>query len=206
MSIRSPLARLTSAACFMFLSCGAGHAQDALNPNRFNRLLPPKKERTPPLAKDGIHDAGNAGIRVLQQPREAFTRLEPGTAGNYVDWVKSINQQKIQPRYDLQDPTAEGLVFDLNIVREVKGSMPDVVYPHKQHTQWLDCSNCHPDIFIPQKGANAISMVDILLGEKCGVCHGKVAFPVNECRRCHSKPKDEPDTASAAVSQEVVAK
>ena len=78
-----------------------------------------------------------------------------------------------------------------NYVREVKGSMPDVVYPHKQHTQWLDCSNCHPAIFIPQKGANQISMASILLGEKCGVCHGKVAFPVSECRRCHSRPKEQ---------------
>jgi c(7)-type cytochrome triheme protein len=79
--------------------------------------------------------------------------------------------------------------MDLNIVREVKGSMPDVVYPHKQHTEWLDCSNCHPAIFIPQKGANQISMASILLGQKCGVCHGKVAFPVSECRLCHSRKK-----------------
>ena len=78
--------------------------------------------------------------------------------------------------------------MDLNIVREVKGSMPDVVYPHKQHTEWLDCSN-YPAIFKPQKGANQISMAGILLGQQCGVCHGKVAFPVSECRLCHSKPK-----------------
>jgi c(7)-type cytochrome triheme protein len=88
-------------------------------------------------------------------------------------------------------------VMDLNIVREVKGSMPDVVYPHKQHTEWLDCSNCHPKIFIPQKGANQISMASILLGQKCGVCHGKVAFPVSECRLCHSRKK-----AAATVAAE----
>ena len=80
--------------------------------------------------------------------------------------------------------------MDLNIVREVKKSpMPDVVYPHKQHTEWLDCSNCHPDVFIPKKGADQISMAAILLGQKCGVCHGKVAFPVTECKRCHSSKK-----------------
>jgi c(7)-type cytochrome triheme protein len=89
--------------------------------------------------------------------------------------------------------------MDLNIVREVKGSMPDVVYPHKQHTEWLDCSNCHPAIFVPQKGANSISMASILLGEKCGVCHGKVAFPVSECRLCHSKKKDLARPAQAAT-------
>jgi uncharacterized OB-fold protein len=32
-------------------------------------------------------------------------------------------------------------------------------------------------------------MAAILLGQKCGVCHGKVAFPVSECKRCHSQPK-----------------
>lgn len=193
--------RLMAIAVCLLLGYGSSQAQEPNDPNRFNRLLPPKQERTPPLARDGIHDAGNSGIQVLQQPREAFARLKPSSAGNYVDWVKSINEQKIQPRYDLMDPTAEGLVFDLNIVREVKGSMPDVVYPHKQHTQWLDCSNCHPDIFIPQKGANEISMVEILLGKKCGVCHGKVAFPVNECRRCHSKPKEPIAGEQVAASQ-----
>ena len=91
-------------------------------------------------------------------------------------------------------------MLDFNIVREVKGSMPDVVYPHKQHTEWLDCSNCHPAIFIPQKGANQISMAAILLGEKCGVCHGKVAFPVSECRLCHSKKKDVASAAAPAAA------
>ena len=36
---------------------------------------------------------------------------------------------------------------------------------------------------------NNISMASILLGEQCGVCHCKVAFPVSDCRRCHSKNK-----------------
>ena len=84
---------------------------------------------------------------------------------------------RIAPRWDRNDDKAAAVVMDLNIVREVKGSMPDVVYPHKQHTEWLDCSNCHPKIFVPQKGANQISMASILLGQQCGACHGKVAFP-----------------------------
>jgi c(7)-type cytochrome triheme protein len=86
--------------------------------------------------------------------------------------------------------------MDLNIVREVKGSMPDVVFPHKPHTEWLDCSSCHPAIFIPQKGANQISMASIMLGQKCGVCHGRVAFPISECRLCHARQK----TAGAGIT------
>jgi len=162
--------------------------------NAFNRLLRTPGKRNLPPAEDGIHDPTNDGTLALQAPLAAFGPFPKSNAGNRVDWVKALAENKIQPRYDRIDPAAVPAVMDLNIVREVKGSMPDVVYPHKQHTEWLDCSNCHPAIFIPQKGANQISMAAILLGQKCGVCHGKVAFPVSECRLCHSKNK----TAAAA--------
>jgi c(7)-type cytochrome triheme protein len=130
------------------------------NPNAFNRLMKPPSERNAPPEADGIHDPTADGTLMLQPPQESFAGLPKSRSGNYVNWSKAVEN---------------GLV--------------DVVYPHKQHTQWLDCSNCHPAIFIPMKGANQISMASILMGEKCGVCHGKVAFPVSECRRCHSKPK-----------------
>ncbi len=147
-------------------------------------------------AEDGIHDPGNDGTHALQPPMSSFGSLPRSPAGNRVDWVGALDQKRLQPRWDRNDPNAAPVVMDLNIVREVKGSMPDVVYPHKQHTEWLDCSNCHPSIFVPQKGANQITMAGILLGQQCGVCHGKVAFPVSECRLCHSKKKD---TATAAA-------
>ena len=157
--------------------------------NAFNRLLRPPSQRNLPPTEDGIHDATLDGTQALQPPRTAFAGLPGAGAGNRIDWVRSLEQKKIAPRWDRADQAAEPVVFDLNIVREVKGSMPDVVYPHKQHTEWLDCSNCHPALFVPQKGANQISMAGILLGQACGACHGKVAFPVSECRLCHSKKK-----------------
>ncbi|WP_460894940.1 c(7)-type cytochrome triheme domain-containing protein, partial [Ramlibacter monticola] len=165
--------------------------------NTFNRLMRPTLRNRPP-AEDGIHDPSNDGTMALQPPNTAFTELNRSNAGNRVDWVKSLREGKIKPRADRVDDKVAPAVMDLNIVREVKGSMPDVVYPHKQHTEWLDCSNCHPAIFKPQKGANQISMAGILLGQQCGVCHGKVAFPVSECRLCHSKPKS---TATAGAPE-----
>lgn len=176
------------ASAFVF-SSGA-FAQASADVNTFNRLMKPKAQRNLPPPQDGIHDPTNDETNQLQPPRDAFKGFVGSSWGNQVNWVKTLSEGKINPRYDRLDPKAEAIVFDLNIVREVKGSMPDVVYPHKQHTEWLDCSNCHPAIFIPQKGANQISMASILLGEKCGVCHGKVAFPASECRLCHSKKKD----------------
>lgn len=167
--------------------------------NSFNRLLKPVGKRNPPPAEDGIHDPANDGTIALMAPLAAYGPLPKSMAGNRINWVKAIEEGKINPRWDRNEPAAVPVVIDLNIVREVKGSMPDVVYPHKQHTEWLDCSNCHPAIFVPQKGANAISMAAILLGEKCGVCHGKVAFPVSECRLCHSKKKDLRSAQAAAA-------
>ncbi len=157
--------------------------------NTFNRLMRPPSQRNLPPTRDGIHDASSVETAALQHPKEAFGPMPKSNSGNRVDWVAALSKGIIDPRFDLEDDTKKPIVLDLNIVREVKGSMPDVVYPHKQHTEWLDCSNCHPSIFIPKKGANNISMASILLGQQCGVCHGRVAFPVSECRKCHSKNK-----------------
>jgi len=158
--------------------------------NSFNRLM--KRSSSEPNvqpSKDGIHDPDNAGTDLLQWPSEAFAGFPKSNDGNMVDWVQTLSKGHIRPWTELQDPEAEPFVMDLMIVRQVKGSMPNVVYPHLQHTEWLDCTNCHDEIFVPQKGANQISMAGILLGQKCGICHGKVAFPVSDCRRCHSQPK-----------------
>ena len=175
-----------------------GSAAAAAEVNAFNRLLRPLGRFNRPAVDSGIHDPANDMTLQLQPPDVAFSTLPKSAAGNHVDWVKALEGKTITPRWDRVDPAAAAIVMDLNIVREVKGSMPDVVYPHKQHTEWLDCSNCHPKIFVPQKGANQISMASILLGQKCGVCHGKVAFPVSECRLCHSRKKVEAVVAGEA--------
>lgn len=180
----------------------AAEAPSVSSVNTFNRLMQPQQQINPSPLEDGIHDAANPGTGLLQAPKAAFDSLDKSKHGNHVDWVSSLQNSKINPRWDRIDDTMQPIVFDLNIVREVKGSMPNVVYPHKQHTEWLDCSNCHPDIFIPQKGANQINMASILLGEKCGVCHGKVAFPVttSTCTLCHSQKKENTELKRSTTS------
>lgn len=173
------------------------HVQ-ASNNIPFNRTLRRLNTDHLPPAEDGIHDPGNEGIKMLHAPLEAYADLPRNEAGNRVDWVAALADKKITPRWDRLDDKAEGMVMDMDIVRVPRGSMPNVVFPHKQHTEWLACANCHPAIFVPQKGANQINMRLILSGEKCGVCHGKVAFPPSECRLCHSQKKDlPPDLAGA---------
>lgn len=167
--------------------------------NTFNRTMRPLARYNLPPMEDGIHDPGIEATKVLNAPLDAYTDLPRNKAGNRVDWVAAIAAKKITPRWDRVNANAEGMVMDMDIVRIPKGSMHNVVFPHKQHTEWLTCSNCHPEIFVPQKGANQISMSLILSGQKCGVCHGKVAFPPSECSKCHSQKKELVQTESDAL-------
>ncbi|MGD8569496.1 MAG: cytochrome c3 family protein [Gammaproteobacteria bacterium] len=138
------------------------------------------------LYEDGIHDPNNAAISALQNPSEALSSFPYDRRGG-IDWVKALDLGIINPRADLKGKN-EMMTMDMDILFKDTGHMPWVKFPHIAHTKWLDCSNCHPKIFIPQKGANNPSMDGILAGEYCGRCHDKVAFPLWICERCHSVP------------------
>lgn len=139
-----------------------------------------------PLAKDGVHDPANPGIKLLQEPREALANLAPDVVGNMVNWNKALEQGQITPRTHILLDTPVRVLND-DVIMPRTGELPMVRFPHRQHTEWLDCSNCHEKIFKSKVGANkSVNMFQILQGQYCGVCHGAVAFPLTECKRCHS--------------------
>ncbi|WP_455208089.1 c(7)-type cytochrome triheme domain-containing protein [Kaarinaea lacus] len=140
------------------------------------------------LFDDGIHDPKNDAIKTLQDPTEAMGSFPYDRRGG-IDWVKALDLGIIEPRANLTGEN-EMMTMDMDILFKDTGHMPWVKFPHKAHTKWLDCSNCHPAIFIPQKGANNPSMDGILAGEHCGRCHDKVAFALWICERCHSVPHE----------------
>ena len=185
LSVMFTILVMTGGYCTAANAAG-GNADEA---NQFNRIMKKDALLDKTLQGDGIHDPADKSLSLLQTPSDAFVSLPKAKGGNGVNWVKAKEDGKIHPRFDLHDAKAEPFVMDLNIVREVKGSMPNIVFPHKQHTELLDCSSCHPDIFIPEKGANKLSMSASLMGQQCGVCHGKVAFPMSRCSFCHSGKK-----------------
>jgi c(7)-type cytochrome triheme protein len=141
------------------------------------------------LEKDGVHDPRNPGLAQLQQPAEALAPLPRDTAGNQVRWVEALDSGAIQPRANLWT-TAQVRMLDQDLIIAKYGSMPAVKFPHRQHTLWLDCENCHNALFKDKAGATKFSMTAILNGEQCGVCHGAVSFPLTECNRCHSVPNE----------------
>lgn len=145
-----------------------------------------------PLAEDGIHDPTNqAVVKVLQEPVEAMADFPRDDKG-IINWVTALQQGMVDPRKSLTG-NEEMYPTDFDVIFKNTGSMPHVRFPHKPHTEWLTCANCHPAIFLPQKGGNPITMSQIIEGKYCGVCHGKVAFPPTmNCGRCHSVPRESP--------------
>ncbi|MCU7804892.1 MAG: hypothetical protein KZQ92_21755 [Candidatus Thiodiazotropha sp. (ex Lucinoma borealis)] len=137
------------------------------------------------LATDGVHDSSNPALYLLQEPEEALSHFPSDTAGNQVHWVKALQDGYIEPRTNIF-PETKIEVLDLDIVMPRTGSAKFVRFPHRAHTEWLDCSNCHEAIFKAKAGATPVTMLQILSGEYCGRCHGAVAFPLTECDRCHS--------------------
>lgn len=145
----------------------------------------------PPLADDGLHDPANPKLSYLQPPREALSTLPPAKEGNYVDWVAALRSGAIDPRTNIF-PETKIEVLDLDVLMEETAGMPIVKFPHRPHTEWLDCKNCHDKIFIAKRGANPVNMFKVLQGEYCGQCHGAVSFPLTQCLRCHSVPRTVP--------------
>ena len=145
-----------------------------------------------PLDKDKIHDPYGPALDELQQPGEVLSQLPATLSGNKVLWAKALDRGAISPRRSLTPTGNKVQVLDMDVLLDLHGSMNVVRFPHKIHTEWLACNNCHEQLFKSQIGANKITMFNILTGEQCGLCHGAVAFPVTQCPFCHSveRPND----------------
>lgn len=75
----------------------------------------------------------------------------------------------------------------LNKYSEVNGMRP-VIFPHWFHRVRFRCKVCHSELGFEMKvGANDISMVKIMDGQYCGMCHnGEIAWNIDNCDLCHS--------------------
>ncbi|MBF0341824.1 MAG: hypothetical protein HQL95_12815 [Magnetococcales bacterium] len=139
--------------------------------------------------KDDVHDPQGTSVQDLQNPAEAMKVLPGDGSGNLVNWVEALQKGYIQPRTNIL-PETKVNVLDLDLIYGNTGDQPFVRFPHKPHTEWLDCVNCHEGIFKTKFNGSGIKMAQILEGKFCGQCHGAVAFPLTECKRCHSVSPD----------------
>jgi len=141
------------------------------------------------LAADGDHDPASPAVALKQNPADALRLLPPDHPGNQVRWVKALREGSIEPRSKIY-PSTEVKLLDLDILFVDTANLGFVLFPHRRHTEWLDCKNCHGPIFKDEAGTTPINMFSVLMGEHCGRCHGAVAFPLTECTRCHSVKPD----------------
>jgi c(7)-type cytochrome triheme protein len=125
----------------------------------------------------------------LQKRFEAFAaKLPAAQFGNGIDWSRALAEGLIKPIPSLQGDKIMPLPSDLEkpLKLGIASLRSDVLFSHKEHFTELDCSNCHPDLFnIQKKGTQAFTMDHNIFGNFCGACHMLVAFPMNDCRRCH---------------------
>ncbi|WP_426417172.1 DUF1566 domain-containing protein [Aestuariirhabdus sp. LZHN29] len=135
---------------------------------------------------DGIHDIENPDITLLQRYDRATNEF-PLDSRDQVDWAKLLLDGVIEPRTTRDGDQVSMEVWDHTIIFKDTQGMPWVRFPHKLHSMWLACENCHDQFFQTKTGSVDISMQSIYTGQHCGACHGKVAFSPNSCERCHSE-------------------
>lgn len=131
-------------------------------------------------------------VKLENSYEEIVGKLPKEQFGNGVDWVKAESLGLVKPAKQLANvsPRVSALPVqkDFTLNPKVQG-MPDIIFSHQKHTAWNGCQVCHPEIFVGvKKGSTKYSMVEIFDGKFCGVCHGKVAFPLMDCERCHTQP------------------
>jgi len=108
--------------------------------------------------------------------------------GDQVNWVKALRRKLIAPKQSLFNDKYESIPYESILRLEPEWAMVKTraIFPHQKHTEWLDCADCHPDIFnIQKKGTKHFRMEYISNGQFCGVCHLSVSFPIQDCKRCH---------------------
>ncbi len=123
--------------------------------------------------------------------KELTKDLPKTDLGNGVNWRRAIAKDMINPKHFLSiKPSDVSYSKRLELPADWM-NIPPAFFPHKAHIKWLDCNNCHPDIFnIKKKGTERFTMARNLKGEFCGVCHLTVAFPMNDCKACHPGIKE----------------
>jgi c(7)-type cytochrome triheme protein len=140
------------------------------------------------IDRASFYDPANPDLQHLQRLEEV-TRGMPFDANGFPDWMRALREGWINPRTSLKGQ-GKMEVLDLDVIMRNTKEMPNVRFPHRPHTLWLDCSNCHPAPFKPVAGSNEIRMADIFRGNFCGMCHDRVAFiTFFSCSRCHSVPQ-----------------
>jgi c(7)-type cytochrome triheme protein len=108
--------------------------------------------------------------------------------GNKVDWSAALEEGVIHPIFCFDKETCK--VFDMMPPVEIEmasesDEVPPVLFLHSQHSYWLDCLNCHPGSLVNRSGKVGFPDQGRNRRKFCKGCHKRIAFPMDNCERCH---------------------
>jgi c(7)-type cytochrome triheme protein len=136
---------------------------------------------------DRCHSLGKKGVRKHEY-KEFVAKFPKGIYG--VNWEAAEKSGAIKPIDFVEGLSVKKVQMQNRKDFSVEAAMPwvePIEFSHEKHSIWNGCELCHPEIFpTAQKGAIHFSMFANIEGRYCGACHGKVAFPLNNCKACHS--------------------
>jgi c(7)-type cytochrome triheme protein len=139
--------------------------------------------RTVPATDTWQRPGPAAPLEDLRSWKEVEARLP--VKADTPDWTGAHAAGLLAPRSRPGQTDLEDLDLDVERVPKEGGEEMKAVFPHRPHTTLLSCDSCHPAPYQMEAGATPITMEQLEKGELCGACHGKVAFPVSACGRCH---------------------
>ncbi len=166
--------------------CGACHDGKKLFEGR--PIFPSCSDAPENNQCDRCHSLGKPGVRKYEYHK--FTAKFPkGIYG--VDWEQAEQTGVIKPADFVEGLSVKRPPMprrgDFSIKAQDSWVHP-ILFSHQKHVVWNGCELCHPDIFpAAQKGTARYSMFSNIEGRFCGACHGKVAFPLNNCKGCHPR-------------------
>jgi c(7)-type cytochrome triheme protein len=104
-----------------------------------------------------------------------------------LNWVQALDLGLIKPSPSILEKDYQAVAYKKELDIPANWALiPPAAFHHDKHMQWLDCGDCHPGIFnVKVKSTMHFEMRYILEGKFCGVCHLNIAFPLNNCKRCH---------------------
>lgn len=172
--------------------CGACHnGQSRYGTQTIFAACDPARKKTDVARCERCHQP-----RKDPQMKESFyafsQNLPADRFGNKINWELAEEQGLITPIDFIEGISSQTppmpVQEDFSLSTGLE-NMPNIIFSHNKHTVWNGCQTCHPDIFVGvKKGATTYSMIEIFEQKYCGVCHSTVAFPLQECQRCHTEP------------------
>ncbi|MDH3972963.1 MAG: hypothetical protein OEV42_01670 [Deltaproteobacteria bacterium] len=109
----------------------------------------------------------------------------------FINWAELVKGKYFTPLPSLSNEVKEETRDNKILFESRSRVVKNVLFDHGIHSDLIKCSVCHPAIFIDKVGANNMKMTFLAAGQFCGRCHGKVSFPIKDCKRCHNVAKTE---------------